>query len=398
MGFEGSGKSGPLQRGHQPGRANKAVPGTPSPVRTEAVGLLAAGLAHDLNNLLGGIVATADLVALRHQDDAQDRMDLGAISELAGRAGALVRQILAFSRQETLVPASLDLVEELEKLLPSLRALAGARIDVHLDHVEDDDRPVVVRVDPTALERIAVNLVINARQALAPQGKGQITILAAAVDPCELPEAGAGFMIRQKYGVIVIEDDGPGIPPEMAGRIFEPFFTTSKEGQGLGLASVFGLVKQSGGYVLQDRSIFGGARFSVYLPAARCKEAADVVRVPDAGRCILVVDDEPLLRQAMVRGLRQRGYVVVEAENGTDALSLLEKEEPSLLLSDIRMPGMDGVELARRSRAQHPELPILLVSGYADPAARNSIPGIRVKFLSKPFTLGGLGDVVDSML
>lgn len=365
-----------------------------APVRTEAVGLLAAGLSHDLNNILAGIATTAELVAMRHQDNHEDRVDLAAIAELSERASALVRQILAFSRQETLVPKTISLSEVTGALLASLRALAGPRIRVTL---EKPANGLHVRVDPTALERILVNLVINARNALAVGG-GHILLSFEEVDRGSLPSAGADFMLPGRYGAVRVEDDGPGVPTELAGRIFEPFFTTNGTGRGLGLSSVFGLVKQSGGYVLYEKGRLGGAAFTVYLPsAARVAEEPSVHR-PDFGRQILVVDDEPLLRHAMARGLEQRGYKVSDAADAGEALAILDDAQPALLLSDVRMPGMDGVELARQARARYPSLPILLVSGFADEAARVAVPGLQVGFVPKPFSLKRLGDEVDKMI
>lgn len=364
----------------------------PAPVRTEAVGLLAAGLAHDLNNILGGIVTTAELLALRRARDAEDQTDLSTIIGLSQRASTMVRQILAFSRQEMLSPATLDLEETFTRLRPLLSSFVGPKVRINLRI-----NPVSVRVDPTAFERMVVNLVVNAGQAIG-QREGSITIRVGHVGPDSLPDSGREFMEPARYGVIEVEDDGPGVPPEIANRIFEPFFTTSPQGQGLGLASIFGLVKQSGGYLLHERSDAGGAQFGIYLPLVEVYSEEHVPAATLTGQMVLVVDDEALLRRAMRRGLEQRGFHVEEAEDAEQALALMKQQAPALLLSDIRMPGMDGVELARLARQSYPKLPILLISGYADGAAREVVPGMEVGFLSKPFSLARLGEAVDELI
>ena len=361
-------------------------------MRTRAVGLLAAGLAHDLNNMLGGIVATAELLEARGAFRGDDAQDLRAIVEQAGRASALIRQVLAFSRQDLLVPATAPLDRLLDSFAPMLAALAGPGLV--LQRVEG--QPVLVRIDPTALERAVVNLLLNARTAAGPGGRIRLTT--ARLSPGMRPEAGRGFMPAVPYGALSVEDSGPGDDAAHAARIFEPFFTTRREGQGLGLSTAFGLVKQSGGFLLHDRSELGGARFTIFLPEA-APELPRAAR-PEAheAQVILLAEDDILLRMAAARGLERLGFRVRQAANGEAALKRLEAERPSLLVSDIRLPGLDGVALAQAARAAHPELPILLISGYADEGARAALPALDIGFLAKPFTLKTLGERVRELV
>lgn len=356
------------------------------------MGLLAAGLAHDLNNMLGGILATAELLQLRGALRGEDAQDLNAIVEQAGRASGLIRQILAFSRQDMLVPATAQLDRLLNRFSPLLTTLAGPGIDLQR-HI---GASALVRIDPTALERAVVNLLLNARAAAGCGGR--IRISTARVAPGLRPEAGRAFMPQIPYGALSVEDDGPGVDAAHAARIFEPFFTTRKDGQGLGLSTAFGLVKQSGGFLLHDRSEMGGARFTIYLPEV----AADLPRPgrPAGGgaQVILLAEDDILLRMSAARGLERLGFRVAQAADAESALKRLEAERPSLLVSDIRLPGIDGIALARTARAAHPELPVLLISGYADDGARAALERLDMGFLAKPFTLKTLGERVRELL
>lgn len=363
------------------------------PVRTEAVGLLAAGLAHDLNNMLGGIVATAELLAARGKMARDDARDLGAIADQAVKASELVRQILAFSRQDMLNPEVAGLAAMLQRFRPMLVALAGTAI--RLEFVGGDDPKV--RVDPTALERVTVNLLLNARDAIAGR-RGQIRISTARLAPGQRPEAGRGFMPDAAYGVLAVEDNGPGVDPANAARIFEPYFTTRPGGQGLGLASAFGLVKQSGGFLLHDRSQLGGARFAVYLPEAGAAQPRMPFSPLPGGQVVLLVEDDMLLRMSVGRGLERMGYRVRHAADGDQALARLAAERPAVLVSDIRMPGLDGVELTRRARGLYPGLRVLLISGFADEEARMAVPGLDVAFLPKPFTVKTLGERIRELV
>lgn len=377
-------KSGPAERPAPP-RAGGAV-------RTEAVGLLAAGLAHDLNNMLGGIIATAELLQLRGRVRGEDAQDLGAIVEQAGRASGLIRQILAFSRQALLVPTIAPLDQLVDGFAPMLGALVGPSAELR----REQGAAVLVRMDPTALERAVVNLVLNARTAAGP--RGHIRLSTTRLAPGLRPDDGRSFMPSVPYGALSVEDDGPGVDALHAPRIFEPYFTTRAQGQGLGLSTAFGLVKQSGGFLLYDRSDLGGARFTIYLPEVAPERPRYARLAQGSSKIILLAEDDLLLRMAAARGLERLGYRVRQAADGESALKRLEAECPSLLISDIRLPGLDGVALATAARATHPDLPVLLVSGYADESVRAALPGLGAAFLAKPFTLKTLGERVRELV
>lgn len=365
------------------------------PVRTEAIGLLAAGLAHDLNNMLASVITTVELVAERCPNPG-DRDDLESAIGQAARASRLVRQLLAFSRQEILNPV----IADPSAMVDELRQIGAAVVGRDILFEVAPAPPVGILIDRTAFERILVNLLLNARNAIAESGQrhGRIRISCGRIGPADLPDAGQSFMAAQGYGCITIEDNGPGIAEAVAGRIFEPYFTTRPDGQGLGLSSAFGLVKQSGGFLLYDPSPLGGARFTIYLPEVAPAAARPELPRQRCGKVILLADDEMLLRMSAARALERLGYRVRQAADGGAALSRLETERPALLISDIRMPGMDGIELARRARIRHPGLPVLLVSGFADEGARAALPGLNAGFLEKPFTTKRLEEAVQMLL
>ncbi|MGQ5701963.1 response regulator [Sandaracinobacteroides sp. A072] len=372
-------------------------------VRTGAVGLFAAALAHDLNNMLAGILAIAELLEARADPGSADARDLAAIIDQAGRAGRLLGQVLAFARQDVLRPVSADLAAMVQALLPMLRALAGPGLKLAMS----GRGPLPVRLDPAALERVLTNLVLNAREAMQGNG-GTISIDLFRIDPGSIPPAGRAFMPAARYAALSVTDEGPGIAPDIAHRIFDPYFTTRADGQGLGLATSFGLVKQSGGFLLQDAGPRGGARFTLFLPLAAGSgesaglagsapgPAAGVVRA--AGQVILLCEDDLLLRLSVSRALERRGYRVRQSADAQSALARLAQERPDLLLSDIRLTGMDGVALAMRARSMHPGLPVLLTSGHAGQAPLAAMPGLDVAFLPKPFSLHALGRCIEKLL
>ena len=368
------------------------------PVRMQAVGQLAAGLAHDLNTLLGGIVATAELLREEAPVGSRQEADLAAIVEQAGRAAALIRQLLAFSRQEMLRPRPVRLGELVLRLRPVIRAQIGR----HIRLVLPPDPGPSVHADVQALERVLLNLVTNARDAIGAR-PGRIEIACGTVGPAGIPPDARAFMPPRDYATLSVSDDGPGVPPEHAARIFEPYFTTKPlgAGSGLGLATAYGLVKQSGGFLLLDRGLSRGARFTVYLPLAGGRPAADADAPPAAGKAVVVAEDDALLRAAMARALGRLGLAVLTAADGLAALDLLsgpQGAEVALLVSDIRMPGLDGVMLTERTRAVRPGLRVLLVSGYADAAERARLADLDIAFLAKPFALSDLTACVSRML
>ena len=365
-------------------------------MRTEAVGLLAAGLAHDLNNMLGAIVATAELMAGRHAPASENFRDLAAITAQATRAGALIHQILAFSRQEILKPAATSFAEMLNALGSTLEALASGQARLHIA----PGAAVPVYADPAALERVIVNLVLNARDAFAVQGRlGTIRMETGRATAADLPAA-APFMAAGDYGWLSVSDDGPGISPVHAARIFEPYFTTRAQGQGLGLATAYGIVKQSGGYLVHDEGRFGGARFTIFLPhAERDARAVSIPREAVVRPLLLLAEDENLLRLSATRALEAAGFSVKAAASGEAALAAYDTAgEIAALVSDIRLGGMDGIELALALRRRTPDLPIMLISGYADEAARTAVANLDCAFLAKPFRLRELTTGIAAIL
>ena len=319
-------------------------------VRTEAVGLLAAGVAHDLNNMLAGIVSTAELVQGRLTSEAA-RRDLQAVLDQAMRASALVGQLLSFARQDVLAPADAPLAELVQSAWPGLEALGGPGLELEPEpeqpepeqpepeQPEPEQRPALpgagaqagrarVRVDPVALERALQNLVLNARQAAGPGGRVRLRL--ARMAPQDRPPAARAFMPAVRHAVVWVEDDGPGVPEALAERIFEPFFTTRPGGQGLGLSSAFGLVKQSGGYLLLERSALGGAAFALCLPelvigaggVPGAGMGAGVGAGDAAARVVLLVEDDLLLRMSTARALERAGYRVRQAGDAEAALKL----------------------------------------------------------------------------
>jgi two-component system cell cycle sensor histidine kinase/response regulator CckA len=363
----------------------------------QAVGQLAAGLAHDLNTMLGGIVATAELLAEQASPGSQQAEDLSAIVGQASRAAELIRQLLAFSRQEMLRPVPVHLGEIVSRMAPMLRAQVGRQLGLGLP----SERGPLVKADVHALERVILNLVTNARDAIGPR-PGRIDIRCGRIDADSIPEDARSFMPEGSYATLCVADDGPGVPPEHQARIFEPYFTTKPlgAGSGLGLATAYGLVKQSDGFLLLDRRARHGACFTIYLPEADASGRPDaVVRSAGVPARLLLAEDEAVLRAAMARALERAGFAVTAVPDAETALAHLAAGfEPGLLVSDIRMPGLDGVALAEEARRLRPNLPILLVSGYADAAERGRLGGLDVGFVPKPFSLAELCGRAQEML
>lgn len=387
-----------LKRGLQGGLHGAGASPAEPPVGTRAVGLLAAGLAQDLNSMLGGIVATTELLQMRHgglQDNGRQSetiRDLEAIRDQATKASDLIRKVLAFSRQDVLDPVTGTADEFIDGFIRLLEQLVAGRAQL----LRERGASVLVRIDPAALERIIVNLVLNARDAVGRRGR--IRISTARIAPALRPEAGRAYMPAVPYAAIRIEDNGPGVPAANLARIFEPFFTTRPDTQGMGLATAFGLVKQSGGFLLYDRSPLGGARFTIYLPEAMPeRNGAGRTLLPEVP-VIFLVDDDSMQRMATARSLERMGYRVRQAADGESALEKAGLEPPSMLIAELRLPGMDGLELTRRARGLYPDLPVLLVSGYADEQERAEMPGLGVVFLSKPFSLKSLTDRLAELL
>lgn len=360
--------------------------------RLQALGVLAGGIAHDFNNLLAVVLgATEDAVRLAGPDAPPALLaELAQVQEAAGRGAALVRQMMAYARQQVLAPRLVNLNAAVESMAQLLRPLLGRSVSLV---VELDSPGRMVRIDPTQLDRVLMNLAMNARQAM-PRG-GRLVLRTGRALLLQPQQEGAERIPAGRWTVLEVEDSGEGIPPAILPRIFEPFFTGRgpQGGTGMGLATVHGIVRQSGGYVSVRSRPGEGALFRILLP--RVEDAAEPAATPASalaagaaapGRLLLVEDEAPLRRLAE-RALARAGWAVMAAEDAESALALVEAaaEPPALLVSDVVMPGMDGVALAAQLRERFPGLPVLLVSGYAPSMVEQGLPGGALHFLAKPY-------------
>ena len=362
--------------------------------KMQAVGQLAGGVAHDFNNILTAIIGHCDLMAMRHTPGDIDYDDIQQIKHNSNRAASLTRQLLAFSRQQTLRPQVLQLPEVISEVSNLLRRLLGERVKLEVKHGRDLG---LVRADPGQLEQVIVNLAVNARDAM-PEG-GRVTLQTYALPAGEVRRMRSDIMPIIDYTALKVSDTGHGIPPDIIGKIFEPFFTTKEvgKGTGLGLSTVYGIVKQTDGFIFAESEIGHGTSFVIYLPvhhATAVPEAPVPVRVEVApgevwgSETILLVEDEAMVRAVAERALVRQGYRVLAAANGEEALEVLDSDEKiDLLISDVVMPGLDGPALVRQARQDFPTLKVLFMSGYAEEQLRKSIDIERVAFLSKPFSV-----------
>ncbi|QNE30972.1 response regulator [Sphingomonas sp. NBWT7] len=366
--------------------------------KMQAVGQLAGGVAHDFNNILTAIIGHCDLMLMRHSPGDSDYDDIQQIRNNSNRAAGLTRQLLAFSRQQTLRPQVLQLPDVVSEVSNLLKRLLGETVTLEVRHGRDLGP---VRADPGQLEQVVVNLAVNARDAMLakhPHGGGKLTIQTRSATIVEVRRRGPDIMPAGDYTALEISDTGSGIPPDILPKIFEPFFTTKEvgKGTGLGLSTVYGIVKQSGGYIFADSKPGQGASFTIYLPVhargepvAPRKPAAKPKPAEMWGTgTVLLVEDEDMVRAVAERALTRQGYTVLTAENGEVALELIaEHPRFDLLVSDVVMPAMDGPTMARHVRARYPDLPILFMSGYAEEQLRKSIDLDNVAFIPKPFSV-----------
>jgi two-component system, cell cycle sensor histidine kinase and response regulator CckA len=376
--------------------------------KMDMVGQLAGGIAHDFNNVLSAIMMANDFLLNAHKPTDPSFQDIMQIKQNATRAATLVRQLLAFSRRQTLRPQVLDLGDALSDLTMLLRRLIGEKVKLDLVHGRD---LWPVKVDVSQFEQVVVNLAVNARDAM-PDG-GKLTVKTANVTTDEAGQLAYKGMPVAEYVRIDIIDTGTGIAPDIVDKIFEPFFSTKEvgKGTGLGLSTVYGIVKQTGGFVYVDSAADKGTSFHIFLPrhqaeqeaqsdahafngAAKEAPAEAKPRADLTGQgTILLVEDEEGLRSLNARGLRSRGYSVIEASNGIEAMEALEQENGAvdLVVSDVVMPEMDGPTLLKTMRGRNPDLKIIFVSGYAEDAFEKSLPeNQQFAFLPKPFTLSQL--------
>lgn len=369
--------------------------------KMEAIGQLAGGVAHDFNNLLTVICGHAEFLQREHLTPGQQH-DLEQIHRAAMHAAALTGQLLAFGRKQIVRPVLLDLNDVVAELEPMLRRLIGE--DIAVD-VCPSRAEAAITADRCQVEQILINLAINARDAM-PRG-GRLSLRLGHVelvhDAARTGRAGFGSYVR-----LTVTDTGEGIPPEILDRIFEPFFTTKERGRGtgLGLATVYGIVEQSGGFIEVQSTVGVGSRFDVYLPAAEGSahtlDVREDHRAPANGtETILVVEDEEPLRRMLRRVLEQRGYTVFTAESGRDALKLtLDHDgEIDLVVTDVVMPTMSGPQFAEHLRIARPHVPVIYVSGYTDDEiSRRGLVRSNTVILAKPFSPDRLANTVRDVL
>lgn len=380
--------------------------------KMQAVGQLAGGVAHDFNNVLTAIIGTCDLMLLRHTPGDSDYDDIQQIRTNSNRAAALTRQLLAFSRQQTLRPEVLQLPDVITDVSQMLKRLIGEKVQLSVSH-DRDLGPV--RADPTQLQQVIVNLVVNARDAMAGKvDTGRLRIMTRRVGPAEVRAMRSEILPVGDYTALVVEDTGSGIPPEHLGKIWEPFFTTKEPGRngamggtGLGLSTVYGIVKQSGGFIFADSEVGRGTRFSVYLPVHHAAPgevpapalAPEPAREWSGGGRVLLVEDEEPVRMVAERALTRAGYTVVTASDGEEGLEKVQGGGAfDVIVSDVVMPSMDGPAMAREIRKIAPELPILFMSGYAEDHLRREIDMDAMYFIPKPFSVQELSDKVAEVL
>ncbi len=374
--------------------------------KMQVVGQLAGGVAHDFNNILTAIIGHCDLMLMRHTPGDSDYDDIQQIKSNSNRAAGLTRQLLAFSRQQTLRPQVVQLPDVVSEVSHLLKRLLGETVELVVKHGRHLGP---VRADPGQLEQVIINLAVNARDAMASKGGGTLTIQTYSVKAGQVAELGSDILPVADYSALSVTDTGCGIAPGVLSKVFEPFFTTKEvgKGTGLGLSTVYGIVKQSGGFIFADSKVGEGTRFVIYLPvhreeasAAKDKKAAKPKESELWGTgTVLLVEDEPMVRGVAERALTRHGYAVITADNGEDALAILARgEEIDLLVSDVVMPGMDGPTMAREARKDRPDLRILFMSGYAEEQLRNSINVDNASFLPKPFSVQELAEAVKRSL
>jgi len=377
--------------------------------KMQAVGQLAGGVAHDFNNLLTVIIGNSEFLLMRHQAGDPSFKEINEVHQNALRAATLVGQLLAFSRKQTLQPRVLALGEVVGELSHMLRRLLREGVELKL---ENQSALWPVSADEAQLSNALINLVVNARDAM-PKG-GTITISTSNQETLEPASLGTAIMPPGEYVCIAVADGGTGIAPEHLSKIFDPFFTTKSVGQGtgLGLATVYGIVKQTGGFITVESELGKGTSFRIFLPrhhidASAPAPAPDDVQATSAARdvtgqdTILLVEDEEAVRSFAARALRMRGYNVLEAPGGDEALEIVKSggQTIHLLITDVVMPNMDGPTLVRHVRALRPDMRIMFMSGYAEEAfRRHDEKAEDLHFLPKPFGLKQLAAKVKEVL
>jgi two-component system, cell cycle sensor histidine kinase and response regulator CckA len=379
--------------------------------KMQAVGQLAGGVAHDFNNVLTAIIGTCDLMLLRHIPGDSDYDDIQQIRANSNRAASLTRQLLAFSRQQTLRPEILQLPDVVSEVSPLIKRLLGEKIDFYVQH---DRNLGAVRADPQQLEQVIMNLAVNARDAIHSHGPGagRISLFTRSLEAKEVIQLGSEVLPAADYTVLIVQDTGGGVPQQVLPKLFEPFFTTKEQGKGtgLGLSTAYGIVKQSGGFIFADNVLDKqgrptGARFTVYFPVHRGEVPRRRVAPPvvssdwSAGGKVLLVEDEDMVRTVAERALVRAGYEVTACASGEEGLAAIaEGGTFDLVVSDVVMPGMDGPAMVREIRSRLPSMPVLFMSGYAEEQLRKDIDIPNMHFLAKPFSVASIGEQVGMVL
>ncbi|CDX38782.1 Sensor kinase [Mesorhizobium plurifarium] len=384
--------------------------------KMQAVGQLAGGIAHDFNNVLTAIIMASDLLLTNHRPSDPSFPDIMNIKQNANRAASLVRQLLAFSRKQTLRPEVLNLTDVLADLRMLLARLVGNDIKLKIDHGRD---LWPVKVDIGQFEQVVVNLAVNARDAM-PSG-GDLTVRTRNITAEECRSFAYRELTPADYVLVDVEDTGSGIAPDVLKKIFEPFFTTKEvgKGTGLGLSMVYGIIKQTGGFIFCDSEVGKGTVFRIFLPRhiAEMKKQAEPGEAPAAATVpakpadtakdlsgsatVLLVEDEDAVRMGGVRALTSRGYTVHEASSGVEALEVFEAlgGKVDIVVSDVVMPEMDGPTLLGELRKRQPDIKFVFVSGYAEDAFAKNLPAdAHFGFLPKPFSLKQLATIVKDVL
>ena len=399
--------------------------------KMNAVGTLAGGIAHDFNNVLTAILLSSDHLLLNSGPASNDFADLMEIKRNANRAAVLVRQLLAFSRKQTMRPSVLSMVDVIGDLRMLVDRLIGTNVKLKIEFGKD---VWPVKNDLGQFEQVLVNLAVNARDAM-PDG-GEVTIRTRNIEEAEVEALNYRGMISGQYVLIEVQDQGTGIEPEVLKQIFEPFFTTKDvgKGTGLGLSMVYGIIKQSGGFIYPEAEMGKGTTFRIFLPrfmdvnvahddeqnsavakssdksnikspigekSSDAKSGEEISDLTGDSTTVLLVEDEEAVRRGGKRMLQTRGYDVHEAGNGVQALEILQELEGNvdIVVSDVVMPEMDGPTLLRELRKDYPDIKFIFVSGYAEDAFAKNLPeGARFGFLAKPYSLKQLATAVRDML
>jgi two-component system cell cycle sensor histidine kinase/response regulator CckA len=376
--------------------------------KMEAVGKLAGGIAHDFNNVLTAIIGFSDLLLASHRPSDHAYKNIQNIRSSANHAASLVKQLLAFSRRQTLEPEVIQLNELVTDLSVILNRLLGENIELKISSGRD---LWAVKADLNQINQVVINLAVNARDAMADGGR--LTIRTRNISERESLRLADLSVAVGEYVMIEVDDTGAGMSKEVMAKVFEPFFTTKDvgKGTGLGLSTVYGIIKQTGGYVFADSTEGVGTTFRVYLPRCVPNEAEQqqAPRPPKGGRPadltghgrVLVVEDEDAVRIFATEALRRQGYEVLQACDGLEALDVLEDcdHKVDLVVSDVKMPEMDGPTLYKELRKINPDIKFIFVSGYTDDAFTKTLdPGSEYTFLPKPYTLAQIAEVVKGQL